>query len=110
MKGKKMIDCSKEITKFHNEKVTLNQETQDSMRERRNANRNRIKTALEEDGKPDYSSMVSQGSYAMHTMIQSEDNDFDIDDGIYFAKDELKNNDGTYMSVNKIKNIIFNLF
>ena len=100
-----MIDCSKEITKFHNEKVTLNQKTQNSMRERRNANRERIKTSLKDDD-PQYKKMASQGSYAMYTMIQSDDNDYDIDDGVYFLEDELKDKDDKPMTTDKIKKII----
>ena len=32
----------------------------------------------------------SQGSYAHRTMVQQADKDYDIDDGTYFSKDDLK--------------------
>ena len=101
-----MLNCSKEIIKYHNEKVTLNQSMQNRMRELRDANRNRIKKTLHNANKPNYLEMISQGSYAMHTMIQSEKNDFDIDDGIYFSRSELKDSNDNDMSIGKIKNMI----
>jgi hypothetical protein len=37
--------------------------------------------------------MESQGSYQMRTMVQDDNNEYDIDDGVYFTKDSLMNND-----------------
>lgn len=88
-----IIDCSGEMTAFHAEKVTLGKAQQDEMRARRDAGRTRLKTGLERDdhAPPD---MHAQGSYAMRTMTQDPQNDYDIDDGAYFWKDDLKDADG----------------
>ena len=88
LKEKEMLDCSKEITNFYNSEVALPEKMKSEMRDRRDANRERLKNGLGEDD-PTPIGMWSQGSYAMHTMIQAEDNNFDIDDGVYFKKEDL---------------------
>ena len=90
---KEMLDCSKEITSFYNSEVVLPEKMKSEMRDRRDANRARLKSGLDEDD-PTPIGMWSQGSYAMHTMIQTEDNDFDIDDGVYFKKEDLTDASG----------------
>lgn len=101
-----MLDCSKEITNFYNCKVALPENTKSEMCERRNANRNRLKSGLGEDN-PKPIGMWSQGSYAMHTMIQAEDNDFDIDDGVYFKIEDLTDVYGYRKSTNKAKKMVW---
>lgn len=93
-KEKEMIDCSKEITNFYNDKVALLETMKSEMRDKRNTNRDRLKSGLSQ-GDVTPIGMWSQGSYAMHTMIQAEDNDFDIDDGVYFKKEDLTDSFGS---------------
>ena len=59
------------------------------MRDRRDANRKRIKKGIDDGKKPRSIEFVPQGSYAMKTMVQDPDNHYDIDDGIYFDKTVL---------------------
>ena len=47
-----MIDCAKEVRAYHNEDVTLPKTEQDEMRDRRNANRTRLRSGLAKAGKP----------------------------------------------------------
>ena len=89
-----MSEIHEKITSFHNEKVTLPREEQDKMRRQRNVNRERLNNS---DPKPDR--VKSQGSYAMHTMVQQPDNDYDIDDGVYFEKENIE--DHTPKSIKK---------
>jgi hypothetical protein len=84
-----MFDCSIDVTEFHNEKITLGSDAQANMRGRRDANRDRLKKGLQNAKDPMPIEHVSQGSYAMRTMIQHDENDYDIDDGIYFEKADL---------------------
>jgi len=93
-----MIDCSGDMISFHDDEVTLPQAERTSMRDRRDANRKRIKNGLEDQSKPDPIEFNTQGSYAMKTMVQHPDNDYDIDDGIYFEKAELVGPRGADMS------------
>src|SRR5579871_4468135 len=93
-----MIDCSKELLSFHDDEVTLPQSERTSMRDRRDANRKRTKNGLEELKKPAPIEFCTQGSYAMKTMVQHPDKDYDIDDGIYFEKTALVGVRGADMS------------
>jgi hypothetical protein len=88
------IDCNTEMKKYHSEEVTLPNTEQKTMRERRNAGRTRLNTGLKRDGHPLPCEQESQGSYAMRTMTQDPQSDYDIDDGAYFHKDDLKNTNG----------------
>ena len=93
-----MFDCSKEVTGYHNDKVTLPSAEQTEMRERRNANRDRLTNGLKKKEKPAVEEFVSQGSYSMKTMIQQPDRDYDIDDGVYFLKSNLVGDRGAELS------------
>lgn len=84
------IDCNSEMTNFHRDNVTLSKNQQDEMRTRRNAGRTRLENGLVEAKKPQPKEVESQGSYMMRTMVQDDANDYDIDDGAYFATDDLK--------------------
>ena len=79
-----MFDCSKDVRAYHDQNVTLLKTDQDAMRDRRDANRRRLRKGLDANGDPAPSEFVKQGSYAMRTMVQHPDNDYDIDDGVYF--------------------------
>lgn len=85
-----MKDCHQDMIAFHNQDVTLPEKEQSEMRDRRNANRRRLKDGLKRDGEPSPIGCRSQGSYAMRTMVQDPNKDYDIDDGVYFYKDDLK--------------------
>lgn len=84
-----MIDIGGDVEAFHNEEVMLLKAQQDEMRVRRDAGRSRLATGLKENGHPPPDEIASQGSYAMRTMVQDPENDYDIDDGIYFSKGNL---------------------
>lgn len=93
-----MFDCSKEILGFFNDEIALSETEQDEMRSRRNANRKRLEKGLKKNEKPLPEEHVAQGSYAMHTMVKDKNNDYDIDDGAVFGKDDLVGAQGAEMS------------
>src|SRR3546814_8511986 len=93
-----MFDCTKDVRAFHNQEVTLPAEEQKAMRDRRDANRTRLRNGLEKAKKPAPIEFVKQGSYAMKTMIVHPDNDYDIDDGVYFDKADLVGERGAEMT------------
>jgi len=103
-----MYDCSKEVLGYHNEEVTLLQKERDEMRQRRDTNRIRVKAGLVENNDPKPREFASQGSYAMKTMTQHPEKDYDIDDGIYFDMDDLKKDDGTDMSALESRQMVRN--
>src|SRR5260221_436474 len=93
-----MHNCSGDILTYHNDEVTLLEEERKEMRDRRNVNRDRLKSGLKKADKPSPQELKSQGSYAMRTMTQHPEKDYDIDDGIYFAKESLVGPRGGEMS------------
>jgi hypothetical protein len=89
-----MYDCSKEVLGYHNDETTLPQSERNEMRDRRDRNRKRVKKGLEKNKDPKPLDFCAQGSYAMKTMVQHPEKDYDIDDGIYFDKEDLKGPNG----------------
>lgn len=92
------VDCHSEMKGFHRSHVTLSNKQQDEMRTRRDAGRTRLENGLNEAEKPQPKEVQSQGSYQMRTMVQDDDNDYDIDDGAYFASDDLKDDAGASLT------------
>jgi|CXWL01.1.fsa_nt_gi hypothetical protein len=101
-----MSKCANDVLAFHNDEVTLPQPDRTAMRDRRDANRERLKTRLKSDGKSTPQEFIKQGSYAMLTMVQDPDNDYDIDDGVYFSQTALKRDDGSDMSTGDVKQMV----
>lgn len=93
-----MFDCAADVLGYHNENVTLPQPERTQMRERRDANRDRLKKGLKNSDRPAPEEFNSQGSYAMKTMTQDAEKDYDIDDGVYFTKEQLVGERGAEMS------------
>ena len=93
-----MFDCAKDVRAYHNQDVTLPKTEQDAMRARRDSNRTRLRNGLSAAGKPAPLDFVKQGSYAMKTMVRDPDNDYDIDDGVYFRQEDLVGDRGAEMT------------
>ena len=93
-----MFDCAKDVRAYHDQEVTLPKVEQDQMRNRRNSNRTRLRNGLSNANKPAPLEFVKQGSYAMRTMTRDPHNDYDIDDGVYFAKEDLVGDRGAEMT------------
>jgi hypothetical protein len=89
-----MFDCSKEIRAFQNDRVKLSDEEFKKLRAARNANRDRLKAGLKRNEQPKPLKFQKQGSYAMRTGRQHPNNDYDIDDGAVFNREELKGAQG----------------
>lgn len=103
-----MHDCANDVLAFHDDKVTLPQSERTAMRNRRNANRDRLVGRLEDKGQPTPKVFIKQGSYAMLTMVQDAENDYDIDDGVYFTQASLKRWDASEMSPLDVKQMVCN--
>lgn len=97
-----MFDCSKEMKSFHGDEVTLPQATRDEMRERRDNGRVRLDNGLDRDGH-DTPAYHVQGSYAMHTMVQDDAKEYDIDDGAYFSLKAVTDGDGRELTPKEAK-------
>ncbi len=101
-----MYDCAKDVLAHHDEKVTLPQSERTTMRDRRNANRDRLKKDLNDKEKPTQREFKSQGSYAMKTMVQYPNKDYDIDDGVYFVKEVLVGARGAEMTALQARQMV----
>lgn len=101
-----MIDCAYDVLAHHDEEITLPQADRTEMRGRRDANRGRLKKGLQEAKKPAPQEFTSQGSYAMKTMVQHPDRDYDIDDGVYFDKKVLVGDRGAELNALQARQMV----
>ena len=85
-----MRNCSHDLLDYHRDKIQLSSNQKAQLRDRRDANRGRIRDGLNNAGIPQPQKFVSQGSYAMQTTIQEPENDYDIDDGVVFNMESLR--------------------
>ena|GEM_PF-235928 len=79
---------------FYNNHVVLSQEEQTNLQEKKDLNIDRLKaglTAYNEDNGTSYvlRDYKTQGSIPMHTVVQNDQNEYDIDVAIIFNKSEL---------------------
>jgi hypothetical protein len=93
-----MRDCSLELTQYHDERVKLSEDTRKDLRAKADANEKRLTEGLEEAEKPLPLWFAIQGSYAMRTTVQHPLNNYDIDNGVVFAKKDLVGDRGGTMS------------
>lgn len=101
-----MHDNSLDVLAHHDEEVTLPQAERTNMRDRRDANRDRLKKGLKRNNRPTPREFVKQGSYAMKTMVQHPAKDYDIDDGVYFDVEDLVGDRGAEMSGLQVRQMV----
>lgn len=82
------------LTNYHDECVFVDDSQLTKYVGRREANRDRLEKGLAEAKEPKPSLYVPQGSYAMSTMVQSDIEHSDIDDGVVFDRDAIKGSRG----------------
>ena len=85
-----MFDCDKDVRDYHREQVALTQSQRQELQDRRDSNRERLRQGLKKNDDPESKRSVTQGSFAMRTVIQEPENAYDIDDGVVFTRDSLK--------------------
>lgn len=90
-----MKTVTNKFKKFYGEHVILSQDKKSMLFEKKNLNISRLKAGLKEyneENGTDYKlaeEPIVQGSVAMSTVTQNEENDYDIDVAIVFEKDNL---------------------
>jgi hypothetical protein len=84
-----MIDCHDDILTFYKKNVRLDTFSRDSLKTARDTCSNNVKSGLARNGDPAPVSFQVQGSFAMETVVQHENNEYDIDYGIVFTKESL---------------------
>lgn len=101
-----MRNCDAQILKYQRKMVKLSDDERLDIKDKADTNRDRLKGGLAVDGKPKPIGMHTQGSYSMKTMIQEEDGDYDIDDGVYFKKEDLVGPNGGEMSALAVRKMV----
>ena len=91
-----MYDISSKLDKFYETCVVLPRDYQNELYEKKNLNLSRLNEGLNEYNEEygtDYSIAESyvQGSVAMSTVVQNEDNNYDIDVAVVFDYTNLGN-------------------
>lgn len=91
-----LFDLSAELEKFYCDEVVLPQDAKNGLRAKRNTNIRRLKNGLKEyndEHKTSYNIVetFTQGSMAMHTVIQNDSNDYDIDIAVVFDSTNINN-------------------
>jgi hypothetical protein len=104
-----MYNLSPKFNTFYNEHVVLPKEETQTLREKKDLNIQRLKDGLaeyNEEQKTDIKLLehIVQGSVAMSTIVQNEENNYDIDVAIIFDKAILP--DGTTATKNIIVNVL----
>lgn len=104
-----MYDLNTKFNKFYTNDVVLPNEDQVNLREKKDLNIDRLKDGLKEhneEKKTSYSVVdtVEQGSMAMSTITQNDENEYDIDVAIIFEKSNLP--DGTTATKNIIEDAL----
>lgn len=103
-----MFDYNEQIQAYETDCVNLPQEVKDKLRDHREANRNRLKRNRPENIRLNDDHFIPQGSMAIGTTVQEEDNAYDIDDGVWIHKDDLKKKDGMAYTAREIQEMVRN--
>jgi hypothetical protein len=102
-----IYDCSKEMMDFLNEKVRLSEIDKEKLRGYRETNLTRLTNGLTKNGNPAHKRWISQGSYAMNTINQHPDNDYDLDIGIIFNKVDLVGKQGSDKTALEARKMVY---
>lgn len=101
-----MFNYSEQIQAYEADCVTLPQAVKDKLRDHREANRNRLKRNRPENIRLNDDHFIPQGSMAIGTTVQEENNAYDIDDGVWFHKDDLRKKDGTAYTARETQEMV----
>lgn len=101
-----MFDYNEQIENYETACVNLPGAVKDKLRGHRQANRDRLKVNRPDDVRLNDNHFVPQGSMAINTTIQQVENDYDIDDGVWFYSDDLVKSNGTKMTPREAQEMV----
>jgi hypothetical protein len=101
-----MKDCHRQVADFERAKVRMGEDGRADIYGKTKTNRDRLRNGLAKRQKPKPVGFHTQGSYAMRTMIQHDEGDYDVDDGVYFAAEVLKGSNGGEMSALAVRQMV----
>ena len=79
-----MFDYNEQVQAYETDCVNLPQAVKDKLRDQREANRTRLKRNRPDGIRLNDDHFIPQGSMAIGTTMQEENNAYDIDDGVWF--------------------------
>lgn len=101
-----MKDCNEQVKGFERAEIRMSDDGRADIYAKAKTNRRRLRNGLERNGSPKAIGQRTQGSYAMRTMIQSDSGDYDVDDGVYFTRASLQNDEGEDKSAPDARKIV----
>lgn len=101
-----MFDYNEQVQAYETDCVNLPHAVKDKLRDQREANRNRLKRNRPDGIRLNDDHFIPQGSMAIGTTVQEENNAYDIDDGVWFHKDDLKKKDGASVQKRKTAELL----
>jgi hypothetical protein len=101
-----MFDYNEQVQAYESDCVNLPQEVKDKLRDHREANRTRLKRNRSDSIRLNDDHFIPQGSMAIGTTVQEENNAYDIDDGVWFHKDDLKKKNGTAYTARETQEMV----
>jgi hypothetical protein len=84
-----MYNLHKELGEFYTNHVRLGKTLRDNLAGRRDSCMTRLINGLDELGYPIWQEYRNQGGYAMHTLNQANDNNYDLDVALIFNEEDL---------------------
>jgi hypothetical protein len=99
-------NCNDQVTDFERSEVRMSEDERADIYGKAKINRSRLKSGLKRNENPKAIGSRTQGSYAMRTMIQNDRGDYDVDDGVYFKRDGLKDENGEDKSAQDARKMV----
>jgi hypothetical protein len=101
-----MFNYNEQIEAYEDDCVNLPYAIKEKLRGHREANRNRLKKNRPDGIRLNDNHFVPQGSMAINTTVQEDENAYDIDDGVWFHADDLKKKDGTAYTAKETQEMV----
>lgn len=101
-----MFDYNEQVQAYETDCVNLPQAVKDKLRDQREANRTRLKRNRPDSIRLNDDHFIPQGSMAIGTTVQEDNNAYDIDDGVWFHKEDLKKKDGTSFTARETQEMV----
>jgi hypothetical protein len=101
-----MYHYDEAIRGYESDCVRLPEAIKNKLRDHRNANRDRLKRNVPTKIRISGDNFIPQGSMAIGTTIQCAENDYDIDDGAWFYKEDLVHDSGAEMTSREVQKMV----
>lgn len=98
-----MFDYNSQLIAYEADCVNLPQAVKDKLRDHREANRTRLKRNRPSKLRLNDDHFIPQGSMAVGTTVQDENNAYDIDDGVWFYAEDLVDDSGHALTAGELQ-------